>query len=203
MILKFDVEAFGSEYFSQLAREGPRGVRALVQKIIGDRPAQARRGRDDAGVKVLQHLQIDARPVVETFQTGAAGKLQEVAVAGLVLGEQKQVVVLALALGGLPFGEIRLHADDGIDARLFSRLVPNHRRIHNAVVGHRHVRHSKAFGLGEVIVDPSHSVQQRELGVKVEMREIRQESSPRWRCERGHGDFILLRRRSRKCPAPG
>ena len=39
-------------------------------------------------------------------------------------------------------------------------LVPIHRRVHDAVIGDRQMMHTELFGLGDVIVDPAHAIEQ-------------------------------------------
>ena len=56
-----------------------------------DLAREAARGDDQAFAVCCQKVVIDARPVVEAFELGGAGDLQQVAVAGVVLGQEKLV----------------------------------------------------------------------------------------------------------------
>ena len=57
-----------------------------------DLAAQAGGGRDQAVAVLAEELAVDARLVVEAFERGDGGELEQVLVARLVAGEQHHVV---------------------------------------------------------------------------------------------------------------
>jgi hypothetical protein len=59
-----------------------------------------------------------------------------------------------------------------VESSLGRRLVPLHRPIHDTVVGHREMMDAECARPRDVLVDPSHAVEQRVLGVEMEMREL-------------------------------
>ena len=117
VVLDLEVEVVPKDL---LVGEGPAAglVRAPVEVHARDDARDARRGADDALVVAAQHVKGGARVVVEhVARGGLAHHLHEVDVAGLVLGEQDQVVaVLPRALLDAVVGdEVGLAAKDGLD----------------------------------------------------------------------------------------
>ena len=82
------------------------------------------------------------------------------------------MVGLAFPLGDRTFREVRLHPDDRVNASLVPGVVPIHRRIHHAMVGHCHVLNPKFLGPVDVLVDPAHAIEEGELGMQVQMGEL-------------------------------
>ena len=74
---------------------GERSALCLVaaEEGLQDDAAEASRRRDEALVVALEQLPVDAGLVVVALQVGGRRELHEVAVAGVRLGEQRQVVV--------------------------------------------------------------------------------------------------------------
>ena len=117
VVLDLEVEVVAEDL---LVGEGPaaRLVGAAVEVHARDDAGDARRGADDALVVAAQHVERGARVVVEhVARRGLAHHFHEVDVAGLVLGQQDQVVaVLAGALLDAVVGdEVGLAAKDRLD----------------------------------------------------------------------------------------
>ena len=136
----------------------------------------------------LEQLPVEARLVVVALEERQAGELDEVAVAGLVLGQQREVVVELLAalgvaagvvdpapagraLAAVVVGHVGLGADDRLDALLAALLVELERPVHVAVVGDPDRRLPVGDRLGHQLVEPGGPVEHRELGVDVEVGE--------------------------------
>ena len=62
-----------------------------IKDVLGDLPAEASRGYDDALMVLLQQLLVDAGAVVVAIDPGARDHLDEVLVAGEVLSQQDEV----------------------------------------------------------------------------------------------------------------
>src|SRR4029079_17227250 len=77
-----DIGAPLDERMTQLARHAPRQA-------------------DDSLVIGLQQLLVDSRLVVEAFERGGRGELDEVLKAGAVLGQEREVVTRLLTVGGV------------------------------------------------------------------------------------------------------
>jgi hypothetical protein len=73
---------------------------------------------------LLEQLLVDARVVVEAVEVGLGGEEAEVGVALLVLGQEDEVVghLLRAVRPALGAGDVGLHAEDGLDARILGLL---------------------------------------------------------------------------------
>ena len=130
-------------------------------------------------------LLVHAWAVVEALEVGRGHELEQVAVPGLVPGEQREVVVLLLALAGVAIEprarrDVGLDADDRLDAGLPGRLEEAQRAEHRSVVGDGDRGHAEALRLSEDRgrpgvrrgrFDASGAVEQGVLGVHVEVDE--------------------------------
>jgi hypothetical protein len=67
--------------------------------------------------------------------------------------------------------DVHLAADDRLHPGRHRRLVELHRAEHVAVVGHRDRRHAEGLHAGDEVGDLIRAVQQRILGVEVEVGE--------------------------------
>jgi len=150
--------------------------------------AQAAGGGDEALGVLLEQLPVHPRLVVVALHEGEARELDEVLVTGLVLGQQREVVVeLLAALGvatgvvdaspaGRPFaamvvGHVGLGADDRLDPLLVALAVEVERAVHVAVIGDADRRLAVPDGLGDEFVEPRRAVEHREFGVDMEVGE--------------------------------
>ena len=85
-------------------------------------------------------------------------------------GEQRQVVALDLALADRAVvDEVRLEPEDRLDAVLLARLEQLDRAVHHAVVGEPERRLAELRGAGGELVDLARAVEQRVLGVDVQV----------------------------------
>jgi len=121
-----------------------------------------------------EQLFIHARLVVKAFQVGFGGQLDEVAVAGLVLCQQDEVVILLIGGGfaGAAIGsDVYLAADDGLDARLGRFLVKLDGAVHHAVVGNCQGIHAQFLRPRYQLGDAAHAIEQAEFSVDMEVSE--------------------------------
>jgi hypothetical protein len=135
--------------------------------------AQARAHRDDALVALAQERLVDARVVVEALEVPHRVEVREVLVAGLVLGQQHQVVVAAVgAVAQVGGGDVGLAAEDHLDVVGLGLGVQVDRPEHVAVVGHRDGVHAAGLERREQVLHPDRAVEQAVLGVDVQVREL-------------------------------
>ena len=137
---------------------------------------------------LLEQLPVHPGLVVVALHEGEARELDQVLVAGLVLGQQREVVVELLAalgvatrvvdpaaagrsLAAVVVGHVGLGADDRLDPLLVALAVEVERAVHVAVIGDADRRLAVADRLGDELVEPSRAVEHRELGVDVEVGE--------------------------------
>ena len=75
-----------------------RLVRAVLHEPLAEARGQAAGQRDDALAVLRQQLHVDVRlAAVQPLEEAGRGELDEVAVAGVVLGQQREVVALDAA----------------------------------------------------------------------------------------------------------
>ena len=124
-----------------------------------------------------QKFLADARLVIEAVQRGFRGDLDQVAIAFLVFGQHQQVVV------GVAFGrrarcvvvflaDVKLAADDRLDAGLVRRIHEMHRAEDVAVVGHGHGGHAQLLHPLDKLLDVAGAVEQGVVGMEVQVDEL-------------------------------
>jgi len=123
-------------------------------------------------VVALQQLPVDARLVVVALEIPGRGELDQVRVARVRLGQQRQVRV-ALLLRVPVLGDVDLAADDRLDALLRRVLVELHRAGERAVVRERDRRHLELGCARRERRNPAGAVEDRVLGVDVQVDEGR------------------------------
>ena len=188
VVLQLDEEVVAAEDLLQPAGLLQCALLVTLQQGLEHVPTEAA-GRGDEPLVVLgQQVPVQAGLVVVTLEERLAGELDEVAVAGVALGQEGQVVVELLAalgvaagvvdpapagrtLAAVVVGHVGLGADDRLDALLAALLVELQRPVHVAVVGDPERRLPVGDRLGHQLVEPGGPVQHRELGVDVEVGE--------------------------------
>ena len=119
----------------------------------------------------LEQLPVDARLVVVALEVAERGELDQVRVALVRLGEDGQVGV-ALLLPVAVVGDVDLAAHDRLDPLLPGLALELDRARERAVVGERDGRHSELGGPRSECRDAARTVEDRVLGVDVEMDEV-------------------------------
>ena len=194
VILQLHEEAIGTEDVAVASRRLLRAAILPGEQQRRQLARQTSRQADDSLGVLGEQLLVHARPVVEALQVGGRHELQQVAVAGLVLRQEREVVVLLLVLAGVPLEprarrDVGLDADDRLDAGGAPGLEEAERAEHGAVIRDGHRGHAVARGLREDgrsvgmelrRLDPGGAVQQRVLGVDVEVNEARLGGHLRW-----------------------
>jgi hypothetical protein len=187
VILELDEEAVPPEDVLEFAGGGKGGVEipgagvgALLHpevgaEELGNQPAQTPGGGDDALGVFGEEVEVHPGLVVIALEEGARRELHQVAIPGLVLGEQQQVVALVGGAGGAvkarSVGEVGLDADDGRQIVGLGGPDEVDHPVHDAVVGDAHPRLPVLGGDGDHIVDPRRTVQHGVLGVEMEVSE--------------------------------
>ena len=141
-------------------------------EFTGDAAAKA----DDAFVELFEKFAVDARFEVEALEVGLGGEFDEVAEAGTVLGEKREVVTGFFEIAGIFFeaavgGDVGLVADDGVDAFLFGLLIELESAVEVAVVGEGQGVHAVGLGAGDELVDGAGAVEEAVMAVAVEVNE--------------------------------
>ncbi len=173
VVLDLDVVVLAEDREVVLEDEARLGL-ALFQDRLEHLALEAARRRDEAGAVRAEHLAVDARLVVVAVRVGAAGELDEVAVALDVLGEQDLVVARPVCLVRHAAGrDVELAADDRLDARLLRRRVELGDAVQIPVVRYGNGCVLKLCRALHEALDAGRAVEQRVLGVAVEVAEVR------------------------------
>ncbi len=122
-----------------------------------------------------QEILVDARIIIEAFQLGRRGDLEQVLVTGLVLGQQQQVGGAPVLLGVMFLHragrQVGFQPDDGLDAGLLGGVVELDHAEHGAVVGDGQGRHVHLLGALDQLLDVREAIQQGVFGVDVQVGE--------------------------------
>jgi hypothetical protein len=159
-----------------------------LAQVVGDRGSEVAVDGDQPLVPLGERPLVHARLEVEALAVGVAGELEQVVPAGLVLGEQHQVeaavghaqhllavavavdqAAVLLGIGHAVGGDVGLDAQDRLDPLLPALLVEGDRAEQVAVVGERHRVHAELLNARDQLGDAVPAVEQRVLGVQVEV----------------------------------
>ena len=173
-VLQFDVDVLRAEKLGKAPDLGESGRVVAVAEQHRRLAAHAAGERDEALVILAEKLPVGARLVVVALEIGRRRELDEVPVAGLVAGEQREVGVLLLDAGAAApvGGHVELEADDGLDTRFLRGAVELDGAAERAVVGESHGRHAQLLRPLDELLHAAGAVEQRILAVHVEMDEV-------------------------------
>ena len=179
-VLDLDVDVVAAEDLGQAieVRGGVLGPALL--ECFRDAAREAAGERDEPLGVAFEVPPVDARLVVVALEVAGRGELDQIPVALVRLGEEGQMRVALLLLGGV-VADVDLAADQRLDAGLLRVLVELDGAGERAVVGESDGGHLELGGAGGEVRDPAGPVEDRELGVDVEVDE---------RCL-GHGKSIV------------
>ena len=157
----------------------------LGHVAVGDQTRHLRRrarrqDRQAAGV-LLKQLFVDAGAVVETVDVGLGHQLHQVAVPGVVAGQQHQVVGAALRRRTVEpalVGYVNFAPDNGFDARFFASRVEIYHAVECSVIGDRQRVHSQFLGTFDQVGNTADAVEHAVFGVDVQVGEHRSPPLP-------------------------
>ena len=182
-VLELDVGVVAAEDLLQPVELHLGVAHPRLRDRLRDPPRQAAGERDQARRVLREELPVDARPVVVALQVAERAELDQVGVAGRRLGQQREVR-RPLRLHVPVVGDVHLAPDDRLHALLVGGLVEVDRAGQRAVVGERHRRHLEPGRLVDERRDPARPVEDRVLGVDVQVDERgahgRPSYWPRW-----------------------
>jgi hypothetical protein len=184
VILQLEVEAI-AEQLPILRNRAPRLGEPAGDDELGDLGRQASREADQPLGVLGEQVPVRARLVVVALEPGPARELDEIAVAGVVGGQEREVAgPLAVVALGRPLApvaeeEIALHTEDRLDAGGPTRLVEVERAVHDPVVGDGTGGHVVPRRGLEHVGDAAGAVQHRVLGMSVQMDEAQALRHPR------------------------
>ena len=179
VVLQFQVEVLRAERLLEPVNRLARPGQLVLLNPLRDFARQAAGERDQPLLVRRQQFLVDARLVVIALQVRRGGELDQVLVAGFVLGQQHEVVIhvppagAGLLLEPAAGRDIDLAADDRLDAFLARRLVEINRPVKHAVIGDRQRRELQLMRLVHQPVQPASPIEQRILGVQMKMDKFR------------------------------
>ncbi len=190
MVLQFDKEVVRAEYLLQPGGVGRGQFEVAPQQRLVDQAAQATRGGDDPFVIALQQFPVGPGLVPVPREVRLRGQFQEVLVAAIALGQQRQVVVELVALLHLATGVVHaapaqgplqaalgrhvgLDPDYWLHAGLVGGLIKIQDAVHIAVVGYGNGGLAVGRGPLDDFLDPGRPVQHGKLSVQVQVGERR------------------------------
>ena len=174
VVLDLQVKVLAEEGL-QIQRAGFGGLIIAADELLRDLAREAAGQAHKALGVIVQQRPVDARLEIKALSEGHADEITEVAVAGLVFAQEDQVGVgvvdAVLLVMARARRDIDLAADDRLDAGGLAGLVKGHRAVHHAVVGHGQRRLPQLFGAPGQLLDAAGAVEQRILGMHMEMDE--------------------------------
>ena len=176
VVLEFQEEPVLAEDVAVLRGERAGQLPVVHLEGLGDLATEAGRHADQSLAVLGEVLSVDAGLVVVAVDVGVGDQPAQVLVAGHVGRQQEEVEGLAVGLALLvrhrPPGDVGLHADDRLDARLGGRLVERDRAVERAVVGDGEAVEPVLDARVDEVRDPPQPVEQAELRVGVEVDEV-------------------------------
>ena len=170
-VLELDVGVVAPEHCRQPVEVGGGVLGPALLERLADAAGEAAGERDQAARVALEQLPVDARLRVVALEVAERAELDQVRVAGVRLGQQRQVRVAARARVAV-VGDVDLAADDRLDPLVARGLVEVDRAGERAVVCERHRRHLELGRAGGERGDPARPVEDRVLAVDVQVDEV-------------------------------
>ncbi len=172
VLLDLEVHVVGTECLHQLIGVGPGLALPSLEQVLAETRLKAPRQHDDA-LGMRGHLgHVDGRlAALITLEEAVRAQLDQIAVAGRSGGEQRQVkpVKPSRCPAHVIVDHVHFAAEDRLD------VVPPRRReqldgpVHHAVVGQRDRRLLERRGSRDQRVDVARAVEQRVLGVDMQV----------------------------------
>jgi len=135
--------------------------------------ARATAETDQPPGMLLEQLVVDAWLVVVAFEKGKTAQLQQIAVAGVVSGQESQMPAL-LALTLLVkaiFDHVGLETDDGLDAGFAALFVELDHPGEHSVIGDGQGPHAQFLGEPHQVLHPAGPVERRVVSMDVQVAE--------------------------------
>ncbi len=171
-VLQLDVDVLAPEDLDEAVELlAGAGSVAGEQRLAGA-PGEAARERDDAVGVLLEQRVVDARLVVVALEVAERAELDQVVVARGRLGQQREVVPVALRrvlARAAVVDEVDLAAEQRLDPRLAGDAVELDRAGHRAVIGDPDRGHAELHRTLDELRDTAGAVQDRILGMDVQM----------------------------------
>ena len=174
-LLHLQVDVALPEDVYQPLHFGVGGCVLAELQSLGEAAAGAAREADEAVGMLAQEGVVHARLVVVALQEGGAPQRQQIAVSGLVAGQQGQVPAFLVVafLAEAILHQVGLQPDDGLDACAAALLVELDDARQDPVVGYGHGRHAQLYRPAHQLVQFAGPIQSRVMSVHMQVAEAR------------------------------
>ena len=173
VLLQLDEEVVAPEDVVIPGQLAPGGIDIVLLDQARDLGRHAAGGGDQPLGMPGQEGMVDAGIIVEALQLGGAGDLQQVVVAGLVLGQQQQVggllVFLRIALAHAARRHVGLQPDDRLDPRGLGGVEELDHPEHGAVIGEGDGGHAHLGGALGQLLEVAEAIKQRVFGMDMQV----------------------------------
>ena len=179
VILEFEVKIFRAEGLLEPVDRLTRLLGLVLVDVFGNLARQTARKNDQSLLVRGEDLLVDPGFVIIALQMRLGDQLDEILVAGFILGEEHEVIVhIPASAGGFLVepaagGDVHFAADDWFDPLVPRRLVKIDRPVQHPVVRDRQGRELQVMGLVHQPVEPASAIKQRVLGVQMQMDKFR------------------------------
>jgi hypothetical protein len=123
-----------------------------------------------------EKLLIHSGSVVKTLEISEGQKLDQIAIASVVLGQEYKVIVSGVvvdtAIASTPRCHVEFTAENRLDPNVISLYVEFQGAVHVAVIGYGHGRHAELYGSLKYILKAYSAVEQRVFTVNMKMDEL-------------------------------
>ena len=168
----FDVEAISEDLFEDL-RVLLRGRVVVLEQGRGDQTGHAARKDDEALVVLGQQVQIDPGLIVVALQEALGDERGQIPVADQIGRQQGDVGLVAdRPVEPAARSDVGLASDDRGQLMVAGLVVELHRAVHDAVIGQRDRPGAALIRALAERFDAACPVQQRVLGMDVEVDEL-------------------------------
>ncbi len=171
LTLYFEVEI--AEYLAVPLCRLPGVLKSSLQNQSRHLPYQTTGEGNKPLVVLLQKLPVHPRTVVKAFEMGFGYYLDKVLVAGIVLGQKNEMIMVSvdyIAAEATSRRHVYLTADDGLYPRFSGGAVELDDAVHSAVVGYGQAVHTQLFGPCNQLRNAAHAIEQTVFGMDVKMR---------------------------------
>ena len=174
--LHLEEEVLRTEDVAIRRRRRERSPVLPVRQPFGHFPFQTAAQANQALRVRGQQILVDARLVIEPLRIAGGHELDQIVIALEVFSEEHEVVLrrprVAALVETAAGRNVHLAAENRVQPARARMVVEDHRREHVPVLGDREPRHLQPGRLIEHFVDAARAVEQRELGVQVQVDEF-------------------------------
>ncbi len=178
VILEFEIKILRPERLLEPIHRIPRLRQLVLHDRLRNLAGETTGQRDQSLFALRENFFVNARLVVIALQMRGRGEFNEILVANFVLRQQDEMVVNVLAASGRflfqsrPRRDVNLAPDDRLDAFLARFLPKIHDPMHRPVIGDGERGQFQVARLLDEFVQPARAIEQRILGVQMQMDEI-------------------------------